>query len=447
MALTLFAQSGKQREYKKKLQFSVFPGISTNGIQSGFYINNFSFNLFGGLSGFNRFLEIGLITNSNIHGTTGIQLAGMANIIGTNAFLNMTQTDEWKMINDGYESNTQGIQTAGLLNYVRTHVTGIQVAGALNVVGRDFNGVQVAGLGNSSAGYAIGFQGAGFYNIAHQFMMGVQITTLFNYTDGQLSGTQLALVNKAKQTMGKNSTPFALARSLQLGLLNFSKAMHGTQVGLINFGGETRGNQFGLINFFNRNKTKENVDAGVPIGLLNIGSRGSVFRVTTNDLFLTNIEYTTGNCQNCSWTPAGPVGMPYEDNNKKFNQSALILGFDHVQNTWGFGWGFMKILRNKHSMLPIDKLNERRMLSYGARFLHLNRNRELDRQFNLLSRLHVELGRKWKSRYVFAGLAFNYLLQRVDADPYTARSIVLNAGRVGNKSGSVWPGYTLGIQM
>jgi len=447
MALTLFAQSGKQREYKKKLQFSVFPGISTNGIQSGFYINNFSFNLFGGLSGFNRFLEIGLITNSNIHGTTGIQLAGMANIIGTNAFLNMTQTEEWKMINDGYESNTQGIQVAGLLNYVRTHVTGIQVAGALNVVGRDFNGVQVAGVGNSSAGYAIGFQGAGFYNIAHQFMMGVQITTLFNYTDGQLSGTQLALVNKAKQTMGKNSTPFTLARSLQLGLLNFSKAMHGTQVGLINFGGETRGNQFGLINFFNRNKTKENVDAGMPIGLLNIGSRGSVFRFTTNDLFLTNVEYTTGNCQNCSWTPAGPVGMPYEGNNKKFNQSALILGFDHVQNTWGFGWGFMKILRNKHSMLPIDKLNERRLLSYGARFLHLNRNRELDRQFNLLSRLHVELGRKWKSRYVFAGLAFNYLLQRVDADPYTARSIVLNAGRVGNKSGSVWPGYTLGIQM
>ncbi len=285
MALTLFAQSGKQREYKKKLQFSVFPGISTNGIQSGFYINNFSFNLFGGLSGFNRFLEIGLITNSNIHGTTGIQLAGMANIIGTNAFLNMTQTEEWKMINDGYESNTQGIQVAGLLNYVRTHVTGIQVAGALNVVGRDFNGVQVAGVGNSSAGYAIGFQGAGFYNIAHQFMIGVQITTLFNYTDGQLSGTQLALVNKAKQTMGKNSTPFTLARSLQLGLLNFSKAMHGTQVGLINFGGETRGNQFGLINFFNRNKTKENVDAGVPIGLLNIGSRGSVFRFTTNDFF------------------------------------------------------------------------------------------------------------------------------------------------------------------
>jgi hypothetical protein len=437
---------GKKREFKKNFQLSLFPGISTNGIQSGFYLNKYSFNLFGGLSGGNTVLEIGLITNANINSTTGIQLAGLANIIGTNAFLNMSTTEEWQQINDGYESNSKGIQVAGLLNYVRTHATGIQVSGGINVVGRDFNGVQVSGIGNSAGGYAIGLQLASLYNVAHEFMVGVQIAPVFNYTFGMLSGTQIGLINKAKEMKGKNSTPITRARSLQFGLVNFSKAAHGTQIGLVNFGGDMRGKQWGLINFFNKSKTKDNVDVGVPIGILNFGSAGSVFRLQHNELFAANLEYTMGNCQNCSWNAAGPVGMPYYDSYKKFNQNALILGFDPFRDIWGFGWGFLKILRNKHSMLPIDKLNERRMFSYGIRFLHLNREKKVDRTFNLVSRLHIEYGKKRRLGYVFVGASLNYFLQNAGEEMYPVRSPVASTGKIGGLNSSAWPGYSLGIQ-
>jgi len=37
----------KIRQYERTFQFSLLPGISTNGIYSGSYYNKFSLNLFG----------------------------------------------------------------------------------------------------------------------------------------------------------------------------------------------------------------------------------------------------------------------------------------------------------------------------------------------------------------------------------------------------------------
>src|SRR5687767_2431770 len=133
----------KIREYEKGFQFSLFPGISTNGISSGSYYNNYSVNLFGGLSAGNRILELGLITNSNMKTTTGIQIAGFANIVGTNAFINLTLSEERALINsEDFEVNRKGIQIAGFLNYVLNHASGIQFSGGLNVVGNNFKGIQ-----------------------------------------------------------------------------------------------------------------------------------------------------------------------------------------------------------------------------------------------------------------------------------------------------------------
>src|SRR5436190_4039715 len=78
-----YSQFKKLREYKRSVQFSFAPGISTNGIGSGFYVNAYSINLFGGLSAGNKILEIGLISNLNLKSSTGIQLAGIANVIGS----------------------------------------------------------------------------------------------------------------------------------------------------------------------------------------------------------------------------------------------------------------------------------------------------------------------------------------------------------------------------
>ena len=449
ISFTAHSQVKKLREYERVFQFSLFPGISTNGISSGFYYNKYSLNLFGGLTAGNRNFEIGLITNSHFKSSTGIQLAGFANIIGTNAFVNLTQSEERALIHDGFEVNNKGIQIAGMVNYVLNHASGIQFAGGFNHVGNDFTGVQLAGMGNSTGGFSVGFHLAGFYNLAGESVAGVQVSTLLNYTDGELSGTQIALINKARWMKGKNSTPITRARSLQIGLFNFSKEMHGTQIGLINFGGEARGKQFGLINFYHKLKSKENANAGTPIGLLNLGSTGSVLRLQFNELFPTTIEYTTGNCQNCTWTVAGPIGMPYTENNKKLNQNALIVGFDPMRDTWGFGWGFQKILYNKVSIRPFDPRNEQRMISYGVRFIHLNRELQLDKTFNVVTRFHIEWGRRYRFLYWYGGVSANYFLQdsKEDKALYKINSTKIAAGKVGEWGSFVWPGYTIGIQL
>src|SRR5690349_19151028 len=304
-------QVKKIREYQRGFQLSLFPGISTNGIYSGSFYNKVSLNLFGGLSAGSRLVEVGLLTNLNLKKSNGIQLAGLSNVIGSNAFVNLTLSEERALIAEGFESSFKGIQGAGFMNYVRNNFNGIQLSGLFNVVGVDVKGFQFAGIGNGVRGSTSGVQLAGLYNASKENMGGFQVSILFNYTDGQLAGAQLGLINKAGHMMGRKSTPPTAARSLQIGLINFSKAMDGVQIGLINFGGATRGVQVGLINFFNKYPSKEFVRMGTPVGLLNIGSKGSYFRFYYNELFSTNIEYTTGNCMNCSWVMGSE--MPFLD--------------------------------------------------------------------------------------------------------------------------------------
>jgi hypothetical protein len=437
----------KIKTYERRFQFSIFPGISTNGITSGSYFNKYSFNLFGGLSAGNHFVELGLITNSHFQSSTGFQLAGLANISGTNAYINLTLSEERALIHNDFEVNNQGVLVAGLLNYTLNHASGILFTGGFNHTGNDFKGFQVAGIGNSTGGFSSGVHIAGVYNVVNESVAGIQISTFFNFADGQLSGSQIALINKARWMKGKNSTPFTKARSLQIGLINLSREMHGTQIGLINFGGEMRGKQIGLINFFQRWKSKENANAGTPIGILNLGSFGSIMRLSVNEIFMANFEYTTGNCLNCTWTPAGPVGMPYVGRNKIKNQNALILGFDPLQDRWGFGYGFMKILTNKVTSAPSHR-NETRLMSYGIKMLHLNRDKKFDRNFNVVTRVFFDVGKRFRSTYLFAGVALNYFVYDASAEKegYTVRSVKIDTGRVLDFESKVWPGYTAGVQ-
>jgi hypothetical protein len=437
----------KIREYERTFQLSLFPGISTNGIYSGSYFNDYSFNLFGGLSAGNHVLEISPVTNVNLKSSTGIHLAGLANIIGANAFINLSMAEERELIKGDFESNGKGIQIAGLLNYVRNHSSGIQLAGMLNVVGGDFKGIQIAGVGNSAGnstnGFSQGLQMAIVYNISRQSIAGFQASSFFNYTNGQLSGTQLGLINKAREMPGKYSQP-TKARGFQIGLFNFSKEMDGTQIGLINFGGASLGKQFGLVNFFRRSATTRNTRYGTPVGLINIGSVGSFVRLSFNEVFATNIEYTTGNCLNCSRTQSG---MPFDDKNQIYNQNSLVLSYDPYQKTWGFGYGFQKVLYNKSSMLPTDRNNRKRIINYGIKFVHFNKDLSFDHSFNLLNKLHVEYGKRWQGHYIFIGASFNYFLRDSATDFYKINSLKISSGEFFGLSSDFWPGYTFGFQI
>ena len=438
------AQSKRRfREFHKSFQFSLFPGISTNGISSGFYVNNFSFNLFGGYSAGNRILELGLFTNSNHKMITGMQVAGLANILGTNAFMNLTQSEERALLPNDFNADQKGIQLAGLLNYVLNNSAGIVVSGGLNVVGDDFTGFQLAGMGNSAGGLVSGVQLAGFYNIANEGIGGFQVAGLFNYTDGQLAGAQIALINKARRMNGKHTTPPTLSRSLQLGLLNFSKEMDGLQIGLINFGGKALGTQIGLINFFSKYPTKEMVKLGTPIGLLNFGSRGSYFRLSFNELYPINLERTSGMCYNCS--PAMSE-MPYYDNQQKFTENALIIGYNPSHKNWGFGYGLQRVLYNKATM-KLSPLNRKKIITYGIKFIHLNRSMKFDQTFNLLNRFNLEYGVRKRFGYVFAGLSANLFLQNPESiGIYQVNTFKVKVGNVAGLTTSLWPGYEVGIQ-
>jgi hypothetical protein len=435
----------KIREYERTFQFSLFPGISTNGISSGSYYNSFSLNLFGGLSAGNRILEIGVITNATMKSSTGLHFAGLANIFGTNAFINLTQSEERTLIiKEDFEVNSRGVMVAGFLNYILNNASGILVSGGANVVGDDFKGLQVAGLGNSAGGTMAGFQLAGLYNLSEESVGGFQISALFNYTNEQLSGVQISVINKARTIKGGKSSPPTRARGLQIGLVNFSKAMDGVQIGLINFGGDVRGKQIGLLNFFHKLPLKEYGRMGTPIGLLNYGSKGSTLRLSYNEVFPTNLEYTTGNCLNCSWVLSSE--MPFYDAYQKFNQNVLILGFDPFLQTWGFGYGFQKMLYNKFSVKP-SPLNARRVFNYGVKFLHLNRTTKLDRSFNLLSRLNMEYGKRRGPFYVYLGLSLNYFVYEEDDESvYKVSSVKFSSGKIAGQSSECWPGYTVGIQ-
>jgi hypothetical protein len=432
-------------EYKSNFQVSLFPGISTNGTRSGSYLNQYSFNVFGGLSGGNRILEASPFSNINLRSNTGIQFAGLANIVGANAFVNLTISEERDLMHEDFQCSVKGIQISGLLNYVRDNFSGIQFTGLLNAVGNDFKGVQLSGLGNSAGGFLVGFQLASLYNVAKESIAGIQLSALFNYTDGQLSGTQVSLINRSRIMTGKKSTPPTKARSLQIGLLNLSKAMDGVQIGLINFGGTVRGKQIGLINFFSKDTPHEMARNGTPIGLLNLGSSGSYLRFSSNELFIVNLEHTTGNCLNCS--RVFDSQMPFNDRNQIFNQNALIVGYDPINSTWGFGYGFQKVLYNKVVMYG-SPLNKTRVITYGLKGLHLNRSLSFDQAFNLLTRLNVDYGERWRGKYWFVGLSMNYFMHERSEliTDFKIRSASLSAGKFPGLAAHAWPGYELGVQ-
>jgi hypothetical protein len=442
-----FGQVKRNREREVTLQMSLFPGISTNGIESTNYINKYSFNLFGGLSAGNKVFEAGLITNSNTKSVTGIQLAGLGNIIGTNTFQNLTPTDRQKLLDEGVKSDFAGIQFAGFLNYVRNDFKGIQISGGFNNVGGKFKGFQVAGIGNSVGGeYVSGIQIGSLYNFSNGSVVGMQISTLFNYCNGELLGLQAGLINRTNTISGKKSTPPTSGSGIQIGLMNFSKSMDGLQIGLINFGGNVRGKQIGLLNFFNKGLSKENTRSGTPIGLLNFGTTGSFLRVSFNEVYNINLEVSTGNCLNCTLTQSG---MPYNDRNRIFNQNILIFGVDHQKRTWAFGYGFQKVLYNKASMLPRPE-NEKRMLNYGIKFMQLNNTfSSLNRSLNLLTKMNVDLGIRLGFCYLFAGVSLNFgLKDAMTTQPgHELRSLEIANGTFRHFDWSISPGYQIGLQL
>jgi hypothetical protein len=281
---------------QRTFQLSITPGLGTNGTQPGSYENYFSINFSSGYSASNLLFEIATFSNLNTNHTHGLQLAGLANLTGANAFGGLSKKEKDKKIKSGFSSYLNGGQFSGLANIVLGEVYGIQITGAVNLVKSHLIGVQIAGLSNVVDKFSFGVQAAGLSNISWSSLNGVQFSGLSNYTNGEMSGLQLAIVNQAGNIEGNNSKGNIRPRGAQLGLFNFAKKMNGIQVGLINIAKQSQGTQIGLVNIYQGGQQNGTRD-GTAIGLLNFGDLDYV-AIYANETFGLNYELSTGTRRN-----------------------------------------------------------------------------------------------------------------------------------------------------
>ena len=253
--------------------------------------------------------------------------------------------------------------------------------------------------------------------------------------------------------MGKNSTAGVKAFSLQLGLVNLSKDMTGTQIGLINYAKEMGGTQIGLVNIFDTDPARNAKHNGVPIGILNFGSKGHFMRFSNNELFLYNIERSTGNCGNCSRTQ---YGFPLNDKFQKFNQNALILSYNpssmrHQKPHWAFGIKFERLMYIKYTLAPSKDgpQNKKYFLSWGAALKHINWTKKIEPDLSLQSSISGTYGRRFKLlglHYWYAALSLNGYFTTNQNLNIDSQWFFLNNSN--NDIGyTVWLGYSVGIQI
>lgn len=187
----------------RKYQVSFLPYVGTNLKLSGNVINEYSFNIFGGISMGTSKMELGGFFNIDKSDVRGLQIAGFTNLDG---------------------GNFKGLQLAGFINLVRKNVSGVQLAGFANINPGSYNGIQLSGFVNASMDSVSGIQGAGFCNIAGKSMKGTQASGFINIVADTLSGMQIGFINVAKHLNGT-----------QLGFLNLSKSTSGVPIGFLSY--------------------------------------------------------------------------------------------------------------------------------------------------------------------------------------------------------------------
>lgn len=446
------SQTRRQRFRHRDLQVSFVPGLSTNGINSGWYYNAFSVNLLAGISAGSKYFEMAGISNLSLHKSTGIQIAGVSNVVGANAFYNLSQRQERDLIvEEEFRADFSGFQIAGLVNYVRNDLTGLQLSLGMNTSGGSTEGLQLAGVGNVTNDHLVGLQIGGLYNVSYKSVGGGQLSLLVNVTRGPMAGVQLGVFNTNNRMYGKRNGMSYVLRSYQLGLVNRSRDMVGTQIGLINFAKEMGGTQIGLINVFSTGVPKNAIRNGVPIGLINIGSKGGFTRISSDETFLTNIETSTGNCGNCSNTQ---FGFPLNDQFQKFNQNILSFSYNPEglrddRGHWAVGYKFERINYVSYTMAPKRKgpQNKSWFWAWNAGVRHINWTSNWEWHLNLLTTMGAKYGKSFRllgSHYLFAGVTLNGFVgnsKQVDA------SLVRYTSQVGTTGFSLWPGYEIGIQL
>lgn len=402
----------------RPVQFSVWPGIGTNGDVGGAYVNKVSVNLFGGYAKGLQGVEFGAGVNIIRRDVKGVQFAGMSNLVG---------------------GHTSGVQFAGAINHTMRSLRGLQIAGFGNTVWDTLTGAQVAGGVNVVKGGMRGAQISGAANVTTQGCDGTQISGGFNMTVKDVRKTQIAgainygrSVSGAQVAGGINVSIGAVGGGQVAGAINYARQVSGGQVagainvvtdtvvggqvGVLNFARVCSGAQVGIFNF-------SDTITGASVGLLSFAWRGyHRFDISTTDVLPLTLTFRTGTAHFynvLSWS--APVDQ---------------------DERWGFGYGFGTEPRlSEHSALNIELTAE-----------HVNEQQDWIDALNILGRLGVQYGYTIGRRIVLsAGPSFNVLASDwQDAETGAYRSAIAPDATLFTKySGEQriqgWIGYRVGI--
>jgi len=91
------------------------------------------------------------------------------------------------------------------------------------------------------------------------------------------------------------------------------------------------------------------------------------------------------------------------------------------------------------------KLNEKKQFTIGAKFLHINPDKSLEKTFNLLSKIHGDYRIRVFGLSFFAGLSLNYFLS--DKPLFFDNLITFWKKDESNWNHQLWLGYTFGLEL
>jgi hypothetical protein len=249
----------------RPVQFSVWPGIGTNGKVSGAFVNNVSVNLLGGYAKGVQGVEFGAGVNIIRRDVKGVQFAAISNLVGGH-----TNGVQFAGAINHTMRSLNGLQIAGFGNTVWDTLTGAQIAGGVNVVKGGMRGTQISGAANITTQGCDGAQISGGFNVTVKEVRKTQVAGGVNY-GRQVSGAQVAGginvsidqvggwqvaggVNYARQVTGGQiaagiNVVIDTVKGGQIGVLNFARVCAGGQVGILNFSDTITGTSVGLLSF------------------------------------------------------------------------------------------------------------------------------------------------------------------------------------------------------
>ncbi len=438
----------------RKWRITLFPPLSTNGLEAPNYTARYSINILGGYHGGLDGGELGGLVNYNKYYARGVQFAGLTNITGGDmSGINVAGIGNFS------QDDMNGIQIAGVTNFTTEELEGIQFAGTFNIAGENSSGLQFAGLGNiakgdieglqasgitnAAWGNISGLQAAGIANIAKNDVEGLQASGVLNFAGANISGLQasgvanvaLGEIEGLMATGGANIAQKDANGFLISGGVNVARNIEGALIaGGANIGQNMTGLQ--IAGFLNASKTAE----GLQIGLINIakefdGVPIGVISLYGNGRKNIDVRYSDGGFTDVGLT----LGTYRVYNSALFGYNTVL---DRDVYRVGLAVGFEKNIRDAFKNWKNESLYINQEFSVMHHF-----EDEWSDKLNLLYSYKYHIGKRFGNGFsLYGGPTFNMLVSRVSgADDYTWYSLWSPEWK--GRDYQFWVGFTAGFRL